>query len=280
MLDPVEVSHPERLRWTSGQTYNRLVTTTSKPRRRWFQYSLRLLLLVMPLACIGTGWMANRMHRVSKERAATEAIERFGGSVGILYADFRSESLGRAFLRELFGNKFFAHADSADISNDAATKYLAEFARLRELTLQGSQITDGGLEHLTDLMQLRVLRLIGTHVTDAGLPYLEGLAQLEELRIAGSQVTDAGLEHLQGLTQLHSLRVDGCTQVSDAGLENLKELTQLKDLSLIDTQVTDAGLEHLKGFGRLQVLHLGNTKVSDSGVRRLQQALPGCRIFH
>ena len=47
-------------------------------------------------------------------------------------------------------------------------------------------------------------------------------------------------------------------------------------------QVTDAGLglDHLKGLDPLQELRLRNTKVTDEGVKKLQQALPKCQIIH
>jgi hypothetical protein len=49
-------------------------------------------------------------------------------------------------------------------------------------------------------------------------------------------------------------------------------------VDLTRSEVTDAGLEHLKGLSRLQQLWLVSTKVTDAGVKKLQQALPKCRI--
>jgi hypothetical protein len=57
-------------------------------------------------------------------------------------------------------------------------------------------------------------------------------------------------------------------------------LTQLEWLQLGYTQVTDAGLEHLKGLNQLRALGLESTKVTDEGVKKLQQALPMCYIHH
>jgi hypothetical protein len=42
--------------------------------------------------------------------------------------------------------------------------------------------------------------------------------------------------------------------------------------------MTDKGLEHLKGLTQLQMLFLRETKVTDQGVKKLQQALPKCNI--
>jgi hypothetical protein len=49
-------------------------------------------------------------------------------------------------------------------------------------------------------------------------------------------------------------------------------------LWLPNTKIGDAGLEHLKGLTQLQFLALGNTAVTDAGVKKLRQALPNCKI--
>jgi hypothetical protein len=42
--------------------------------------------------------------------------------------------------------------------------------------------------------------------------------------------------------------------------------------------VNDYGLEHLKELTSLEVIQLGGTKVTNDGVKRLQEALPECKI--
>ena len=79
------------------------------------------------------------------------------------------------------------------------------------------------------------------------------------------------------LTNLHTLELSD-TQVTDAGLEYLKGMNELQSLGLAFTKVTDAGLEHLKGLKSLQSLELPYTNVTDEGVKKLQQALPECKI--
>ena len=90
--------------------------------------------------------------------------------------------------------------------------------------------------------------------------------------------TDAGLVSLRDLSQLQELCLTE-TKITDAGMEHLKELTQLQTLYLEETQITDAGLANLKGLTNLRTLALGGTRVTAEGVRKLQQALPTCKII-
>ena len=67
-------------------------------------------------------------------------------------------------------------------------------------------------------------------------------------------------------------------RLSDAGLANLNGMTKLNNLILARTKVTDAGLNNLNGLNNLEYLGLTNTQVTAGGVKRLQQALPNCKI--
>jgi hypothetical protein len=232
-----------------------------KSRRRWFQYSLRSLMLVMLLASLGMSWFAVRMKRAQKQKHAVEEIRKLGGIVRYDYAvdtsghwSPRAVPPGPGWLRNLLGEDFFT------------TVYGVIFSPF--------SIGDSTLEYLEGLTQVRVLHLDVTHVSDAGLKHLRGLTQLQELGLNGTQVTDAGMEALSGLTRLQVLDLSH-TQISDVGLGHLKALKQLKCLDLDGTRITDAGLQHLNGLAQLQTLIPG-ALVTDEGVKKLQQALPNC----
>ena len=225
--------------------------TAPKPKLRWFQYSLRTLLVFVTLCAIACSWLAVKMQQAKRQREAAAAIKKLGGMVEW------SDPSGPAWLRSLLGDDF----------------YRSVF----RVSWQGTKVTDAGLEHLKGLNQLQYLDLTQAKVTDAGLKNLKGLNKLLHLSLISTGVTDAGLDNLKGLGQLKSLYLGG-TQVTDAGLEKLKGLNELKKLDLWGAQVTDAGLEHLKGLNQLLVLKLNQTKVTDAGVKKLQQALPNCDI--
>jgi len=228
----------------------------SVPRkRRWFQFSLRTMLILMLLFGGVFSWLGLEVKRGLEQRHAVQAIQALGGQ--LLFTDASSFAQRNKWLRSLVGDEAVLDV------------WVVAFG--------STHVTDEGLVHLRGLTQLQWLRLERTQVSDAGLVHLRGLTQLKELHLEGTLVSDAGLIHLRGLTQLQELHLDG-TQVSDAGLVHLRGLTQLQDLILTGTQVSDAGLVHLRGLTQLQRLCLDSNQVSDAGVEELQKSLPNASI--
>ena len=67
-------------------------------------------------------------------------------------------------------------------------------------------------------------------------------------------------------------------RLGDDALKPIGKLTSLRRLDLSGTRITDAGLQHLTGLTDLEELALRETRVSNVGVKKLQQALPNCKI--
>lgn len=187
------------------------MTEQPKPKRRWFRFSLKTLMLVVVLLSLPLGWFAMKMVRAERQRQAVEAIEEAGGVVFYEY-HYKGGALtvgakpsGPAWLRQLVGEDFFWEAVNVDF------------------------FTKGYVARADDMV----------------LEDVKGLTGLKGLVLSCAPVTDAGLEQLKGLTALESLSL-GRTQVTDSGLENLKEMTNLESLDLTDTQVTAEGIERLQ----------------------------------
>ena len=266
---------------------------TDAPKNRWYQFSLRTLLVVMLLSCFGFAWIGWRMQRARDNRArmadaaeAVAAIEKLANTVEFEYEELRP----RTWLESQFDDPGGSD-DPVGVLNitivdlgwssvsDADLTHLTAMKSLQSLWLRNTQTTDAGLINVTGLTNLEDLFLNENQITDAGLEHLKGLTNLQCLGLGGTRITDAGLEHLRGLTNLRGLFL-GKTKVSDVGLEHVKGMKGLQYLGLDRTNVTDAGLEHLKGLTNLQTLSLQETKVTDAGVQKLQQALPNCTISH
>lgn len=288
------------------------MTQDQKPKRRWFRYSLRTLLLLVGVAGAGFGWLGYKVRQIQQQKGAIEAINKLGGRV---HYDCHVDSdgnlidfptpVGPVWLRKLMGDESLGNVVGVNLSDakvigdgpsqlqglnqvkwlaldnpyvtNADLVHLRRLTKIEALSLRTSQITDAGLVHLQGFTKLERLYLNDTQVTDAGLVFLRRLNQIRELDLCNTKVSNAGLIHLQALTQLRKLFL-GKTQITDVGLIHLEGLSQLEELDLNNTQVTDAGLSFLAGLNRLQWLQLGITPVTDAGCDELQKALPNLEI--
>jgi hypothetical protein len=190
------------------------MTTNAPPnpttRRRWLQFSLRTLMVLVLLASVAMSWLAVKMQRAKRQREAANRIVKLGGSVTYDYeVDASGQRIpntnapGPTWLRRLLGQDFFADVVQAN--------------------LDSTEVTDAELEFLNGLPRLRWLNLFNTQVTDAGLKHLEPLGYLQRLELGGaSQITDAGLEHLEGLHELWAVYLGG-TQVTEEGEKRLQQ---------------------------------------------------------
>jgi len=278
--------------------------TTPHPRRRFFRYSLRTLFVVVTVACILMGTVAKRAR---DRKLAVEAILEMGGVVTYEHEDSNSptEPPGPVWLRQIVGDEYFFIVDHVGLGSrkakDLSLAPISRLTELRSLSLIGPEITADGLVHLRGLTNLWNLSFTATQVTDEGLVHLEGLTELGWLALMetettdeglghlkdmtgmrylflnGTEITDAGLVHLDGMTKLLTLELGG-TQITDAGLVRMGDFSELRNLTLDDTQITDAGLMHLSGLTYLSGLRIRDTRVTDEGVKKLQQALPNCKI--
>ena len=137
-------------------------------KRRWCQFSLRMLLIVMTVATlVFGGWIQYRRLRAQENRdriAAVEkavtAIQELGGLVESEYEVRRPIN----WLEELFD-------DPGGLDGPAGGW------RVSRVGLQGSKVTDAGLEHLKVLTDLRELWLGGPNVSDDGLEHLGRAAE-------------------------------------------------------------------------------------------------------
>ncbi len=130
---------------------------------------------------------------------------------------------------------------------------------------------------IAGLKSLQSLSVQDDRFSDADLAELDGLAHLHWLSLAGTKITTAGLGHLRNLAELDWL-ILARTQIYDAALPTIGQIKRLSYLELSETRITDAGLESLKSLKDLHELDLNDTSVTAEGVRRLQQALPNCKI--
>lgn len=229
------------------------------PRRCWYQFSLRTLLIGTAVVSAGLGSLVSAfIAPAQRQRAVVQMVERLGGKVD--YADPpQNEWSVVRMLRNWLPRDYFDCLTHVNLLETAANDQ--DIARLLEVT------------------QLRSLLLSRTQVTDAGLVHLKHFKRLEWLYLEGTQVTDAGLAEIAEMTQLKSLIVSD-TQITDAGLVHLARLKQLRILSIAWTQIKGTEPGHLKQLTQLKCFWLHHTRMTPARVAELRQALPHCTVFN
>src|SRR5258708_6092649 len=106
-----------------------MTTTAAKPRRRWLQFNLKGLMLLVVVVAIPCGLLKWKLVRKERERAAITEIERLGGWIEYdwQYAD-KNEPPGVEWLRKLLGEDFFSSVVCVDaVGDDFTDDLLANF---------------------------------------------------------------------------------------------------------------------------------------------------------
>ena len=228
---------------------------TRKTKRRWFQFSLRTLLIGVFVLSLPLSWFAVRMERARRQREAVEAIERLGGWVVYTEGSVPEDP---------------APEDPFDEDPFDSTPDPDWGRRLLGVDFWGTVV---------EVHFFGYVGYLENPASDADLAHLTRLPKLEVLFLANVQVTDAGLVHIGHLSRLRHLHL--CSpDVSDAGLVHLENLINLETLVLDCIEVTDEGLAHLEGLSNLEWLFVYNTQVTPEGVKKLQEALPECDIYY
>ena len=149
-------------------------------------------------------------------------------------------------------------------------------------------LRDDAVPALARLRSLREIDLYGGFkrnalgITDAGLGRLANLQlpQLDHLSLGHSRrITDRGLADVARMSTLRSLGLLNCDRITSKGLAHLAGMVSLRRLDLRGCDgITDEALERLHGMYHLEELELAGCQVTEQGVRKLQNALPGCRV--
>jgi hypothetical protein len=160
---------------------------------------------------------------------------------------------------------------------------LARFPMLESLVIQpdvdgepdGFTIDGEGISQLPVLPRLTHLYIRGVDAVD--IPQIGGCRALMLLDLARTHVGDRFIRRLRGLPRLGNLYLWE-TRITDACLEELPSLPALVALDVCSTAISDEGIADLAKLTGLQSLRIHSANITEDGYRRLQGALPRCRI--
>ena len=200
----------------------------SKPKRRWLQFSLRTLLVLVLLVSVLCGWLRHKVNQSEQERRAVEAILAMGGEVEYEHEQGRkgkpTDPPGPAWLRAILGDYFFADVQTVRYPSGVGDASLVHLDRLRHvgyLDLRGTSVTDEGLAQVIEHDELQGLNLGATSVTDAGIAQLARLRNLQYLEIAHTAITDRAVQAMIQFKQLVWVDLSG-TAVSADGYRKVE----------------------------------------------------------
>ncbi|MHB0955111.1 MAG: leucine-rich repeat domain-containing protein [Pirellulaceae bacterium] len=209
------------------------------PESRRPRIMLRVVLGVLLVVGMLSGWVAMGRQKAGKQAEAIETLVQAGARVYFDYQWKQGAPVADAvppearWVRRLMGDAMLDRAVAVDLRSVEQPDVIAQSLLL--------------------------------------LPYLY------HINAANTPLSDASLDvwrRLPGLTELDLQN----TQVTDTGVADLVNLTQLTTLSLARTRITDESISTLSRLWHLQQLDLSGTLVTDAARKRLRARLPRCRV--
>jgi hypothetical protein len=177
-----------------------------KPKHRWYQFSLKTLLLAMTLLAVAISIV---VMRVEHQRATVQRVKQLGGRVDYANPEIpwreglncRNDSWPIRHLRRWLPGDYFDAVLRVDLhgtdTSDDDVRHLKCLTRLEILDISDTHVTDAALEHVQEFQHLKDLYLDDTHVTDVGIQQLKRLEQLEIVFLRTNNVSWAGVGRLQ-----------------------------------------------------------------------------------
>jgi Leucine Rich Repeat (LRR) protein len=258
-------------------------STPPRRHRRWFQFSLRTLLVVMVLVSAAVGLIGIRMQRARRQEAGAAAITAIGGSA--LYEVASKQpgwSLPTDLARPWLGDDFFDSVVEVEVDlkpADTTPRHLAiwnaigDLPQLRKLRVDypkrypRSRFNIGPIRRLSNLRQLKIR---DAQIAGDDLLPLTGMPALETLDLSHNQIADDAWRHLADVPRLHTLNAS-YSFVTDAGAAQLAQCRHLRHLVLTRANITDRGAAELARIASLETLVLDGTKISDASCASLSR---------
>jgi hypothetical protein len=262
----------------------------TKPKRRWFRFSLRTLLVMVTLVC---AWLAWNINPARKQKQAVEATRTNGGTV--LY-DYEVDSDGiplnprpdEGWLAKWIGMDYVHNVVSVSFPTehvpgaapreyyyDEILPHLQHLTHVFDLTLGNGKLRDDDLRYLAPLKALVQLRIYDNSINGTGFRHLLNLKELTWLGLFNCPIDDEGLAVISKFPRFEWLTLD--TNITDDGVEQLTKVPSLKILNM-DSQVTDGCVESLSKIHGLTAIGLRHTLITSDGIQRLSELKPALSI--
>jgi len=127
--------------------------TEPKHKRRWYQYSLRSMLLIMILFCFLFAWVGVKIRQAQKQKEVVALLEQEGVSVYYDYFEwgkYNPQPPGPKWVHEWLGIDFFNDVSTVSLSRDDLVDLspLKDLTSLQCLTFWGGHLTREEVQNL------------------------------------------------------------------------------------------------------------------------------------
>ena len=209
------------------------------PRRRWFQFSLRVFLAAILGVCLIGGWFVERARR---EDAAIRRLTELGAKI-VFAGQFGTEEMEPRWIHRCTGFEDPHCVVAVDVQRKAVNGedlwILERMPNLKALALWEAGVTDADCQHFQNLTELELLVLQKCPVTDNALPQLSRLQELKILVLGETKVRGHTLSWVGDLPKLEGVILKGSPIET---IEGLARAPRLQRLDVNGTKVTDEAI--------------------------------------
>lgn len=253
-------------------------------RSRWkLQFSLATMLVLISIASITMGWVANR---AIGQRKAVAAIRKLGWTAYYRNGDEAgTDSLWRDFtddvdvIREPVNHRRWYYFESMNALQDSyesqypfspedLRKALVGLCHLEEIWAPFHRFNDEHISILAEYPRFRVL-LVDLRLKPRGVASLSRLEGLEDVDVSKCDFGDEECVHIARMRQLKTLNVSG-TRISSRGVQEIASLKHLKVFEASNTAIDLEGVAALRNLP-IEKLNLNRTEISDEALRHIAQ---------
>lgn len=178
------------------------------------------------------------------------------------------------------GMRLFSPMESALLAQavDDDLKSIAEFTRLKELTISNGQLTEQGLSQIRDLNRLESLYVQNVSFTGDSLSGLPSCANLRRLKLIGPLMPEAlrPLADCMALTELHldagyyEHNTERLTKrLSGYHLDAVARIPNLKRMIVCSNELPDTELRPLAAAGQLEELFVDTVTLNGDALNSL-----------
>lgn len=235
------------------------------------RFGLRLVLLMMLIVCLLSGWIGGELRRAKRQQRLAGEFERMGAQVVYKYRIGRRPNsiIRRALGRHMFATVTAVHFREGCPVTPRQLRVLQEFPTVVTVSMRGPTVGDSHANSLLKSTELSELALHDTNVTSYSFLNLPSAKHITSLRVGGLSVNDDAIREISKLTRLNQLEIEKAA-FNTRTIEQLASLRHLRNLAILDCpQLGDRAIGKLCAMPSIRSLDFSGSSISDEGMKHV-----------